>query len=258
VLNLAGMMQKQVIDGAHTIYGVKSVTAIPLIEAQAKIILNTLASQNALLSRPSLLPVSAQDPEHEVDPPSTSSTLGRSGPRVQFSTAGDQVKLMTPVDTSFNDQAFDQAQPTPRSSSPVSFSSDTSTASEGTATPSAAVARAVTAKLSFWTSKLTRTSTTSPAAPAGNEQPDISGKEALIQAQESLDKVPSDPRAEPAAVLNNILNTAAPPPASVEDRHHELDDKIIRECIREYTKGGMYFAYNFGEFLFILRFVDVT
>jgi hypothetical protein len=52
---------------------------------------------------------------------------------------------------------------------------------------------------------------------------------------------------EPATVVDSIVAATAPPPASVEEKQSELERKIVRECIREYSKGGMYFAYNFGK-----------
>ncbi|KAJ7661766.1 SacI homology domain-containing protein [Mycena rosella] len=39
--------------------------------------------------------------------------------------------------------------------------------------------------------------------------------------------------------------TLAPAPASPEEQHSELEDKIVKEVIREFPKGGMYFAYTF-------------
>ena len=51
---------------------------------------------------------------------------------------------------------------------------------------------------------------------------------------------------EPTGVLENILASTAPAPATTEERHVEVESKVIKECIRQFTKGGMYFAYNFG------------
>jgi hypothetical protein len=53
---------------------------------------------------------------------------------------------------------------------------------------------------------------------------------------------------EPATMVDSILAATAPPPASVEEKQTELERKIIRECIKEFSKGGMYFAYNFGKY----------
>ncbi|KAJ6525593.1 SacI homology domain-containing protein [Mycena capillaripes] len=65
--------------------------------------------------------------------------------------------------------------------------------------------------------------------------------------QQSLDDLISQGQQEPAAVLSDLIETLAPAPVSTEEQHSELEDKIVRECIREFTKGGMYFAYTFGR-----------
>ncbi len=65
-----------------------------------------------------------------------------------------------------------------------------------------------------------------------------------------LDGIIKDAKGEPGEVLGSIIASTAPPPTSSEERHSELEAKIIKECIKEYTKGGMYFAYNFGMVAF--------
>jgi hypothetical protein len=50
----------------------------------------------------------------------------------------------------------------------------------------------------------------------------------------------------PEKVVEAIVNATAPAPTSSEERHRELEEKVVRECVRELTKGGMYFAYTFG------------
>jgi hypothetical protein len=54
---------------------------------------------------------------------------------------------------------------------------------------------------------------------------------------------------EPDAVLSKVIETLAPAPASPEEQHSELEDKIVKEVIREFSKGGMYFAYTFGAYI---------
>jgi hypothetical protein len=68
----------------------------------------------------------------------------------------------------------------------------------------------------------------------------------LTEEEEVLDNMMSEGKEEPAQVIESILASTAPPPVTSEERHSELETKVVRECIREYTKGGMYFAYNFG------------
>ena len=53
---------------------------------------------------------------------------------------------------------------------------------------------------------------------------------------------------EPSEVLDTIITAAAPPPQTVEERHSELEEKVVKETIRQFTRGGMYFSYGFGAF----------
>jgi len=47
-------------------------------------------------------------------------------------------------------------------------------------------------------------------------------------------------------VLNKIIEAAAPPPASIRQKYTELESKVLRQTLREFSKGEMYFAYDFG------------
>ncbi|RDB21105.1 Phosphatidylinositide phosphatase SAC2 [Hypsizygus marmoreus] len=232
-----------VIDASHAVYGVKGVTAIPLVEEKARITLNTLASRNAQFARPSLLSSttmdtisSPRDPlaEDSESPEQDETDLPRrSSPRVQFS-PDTQIKFMTPVTSTF-------PQDSVLSSSPLSSCSDLSTQSESSFTNSS-VANTLASRLSFWTRLSKRTSHSSDQLgdPVAELRP-----LSLTEESESLDKIMEEGKEEPAEVLDSILNATAPPPTSAEEQHSELEEKIVRECVRELTKGGMYFAYTF-------------
>ncbi|KAF5386792.1 hypothetical protein D9615_001600 [Tricholomella constricta] len=239
-----------VIDGSHTIYGVKGVTAIPLIEDKARITLNTLAARNALLARPSILTSttsdtvsSPQDPETEdlESPAQSSPEPARSPPRVQFSPS-NEVKLMTPTSPSFSKDVYNNSD---MPSSLQSSCSDLSTPSSEQSIASSPVAKTLAERLSFW-SRLSKRTSLPPSASENSEEPvTVSHPPTVLIERESLDKVIQEGKEEPAVVLDSILAATAPPPASAEERHSELEDKIVRECVREFTRGGMYFAYNF-------------
>ena len=83
-----------------------------------------------------------------------------------------------------------------------------------------------------------------------SETPEPAG---LSKDQEALEQSMAEQTEEPAEVLKNILSTTAPPPASAAEKHTELEDKIVRECVKEFTRGGMYFAYTFGLWLCALQ-----
>lgn len=231
----------------------KGVTAIPLVEDQARITLNTLASRNAQLSRPSLLPsttmdtvTSPQDPETEdSESPSQYASDAPRESRVQFS-PDDQVKYMTPTTATFSDD-YDHSRLGVAFSSPQSSCSDLSTPSSEYSVTTSPVAKTLASRLSFWSRLSKRTSLLPSANQAVDGPVTIPEPLTLTEEQESLDKIMEDGNKEPAVVLDSILAATAPPPASAEERHSELEDKILRECVREFTKGGMYFAYNFGK-----------
>ncbi|KAF9469322.1 SacI homology domain-containing protein [Collybia nuda] len=237
-----------VVDPSHAVYGVKGVAAIPLSEDRARIALNTLSARNALLTRPSLLAStksdtvsSPQDPA-AADPESEDETMP-SSPRVQFS-ADEQVKYMTPVATTFEESENAHLRLHP-SSSAHSSSSDLSTPSSEYSVTTSPVAKTLASRLSFW-SRLSKRTPFSPENTEGIEEPESRvEQEYFPQERESLDKIIQDGKERPAEVLNSILAATAPPPESVEEKNSEMEDKIIRECIKEFTKGGMYFAYTF-------------
>ncbi|KAJ7109515.1 SacI homology domain-containing protein [Mycena epipterygia] len=230
------------LDATHAVYGVKGITAIPLVEQRAGIVVNTLASRNAHLSRPSLLvPSTTLDSLHDVAPipesvvvqTPASADVPRSSPRVQFSTA-NEVRIMSPLASSFSLNSDEHAS-TP--TSPYASSSDLSSPSGEQSIANSPVAKTLAARLSFWSRLSKRTSiATTPTTPNYPEVP---------PENESLDEIINQGQQEPAAVLSNLIQTLAPTPASTEEQHSEIEDKIVKECIREFTKGGMYFAYTF-------------
>lgn len=231
-------------DESHAVYGVKGVTAIPLTEDRARIALNTLASRNDNLARPSLLQTNTMDTiSHSLDAPSelNDSTNVVSPPttRVQFSDE-DQIKVLTPRSVhefNLNDDEEDDAESVASSEHSTPSSSEYSI---GTSP----VAKTLASRLSFWSRLSKRTSV--PAIATGNESL------TLLEEQQKLDEIIHEGKEEPAEVLESILAATAPAPVSSEEKTSELEEKIVKECIKEFTKGGMYFAYNFGQFLHIL------
>ena len=50
----------------------------------------------------------------------------------------------------------------------------------------------------------------------------------------------------------DLLKTMPSSPISAKERRNEMDARIVRECIREYAKGGMYFSYGFGDYTYLI------
>ena len=118
--------------------------------------------------------------------------------------------------------------------SPLSSSGRSSPNSELSET--GPVERTIASRLAFWDrfSKRRKTDDFSDSYPV--DDPDS-----------SLDTIMVDGKQGPAEVLGDIITATAPPPTTQEDTHNQLEDKVVRETIREFSKGGMYFAYNFGQ-----------
>jgi len=213
------------LDARYKVYGIKSVAAIPLLEELAKSTIQTISSSNNAFTRSSLLPqvVTCQDVDQKEESKAVESSATPS-PHVQFS-SNPQVKPITPIHKNFE---------VARSASPQS-----TTSSEQSVT--SPVLKTVATQLSFWNRSSKRDSRKFQT----NEVP-ASGS---VLQSEMLDKVIQEAKEKPVEVISTILATLAPQPTTTEQRHADLEEKIVRECIREFTKGDMYFSYTFGALI---------
>ncbi|KAG6880277.1 hypothetical protein C0992_001846, partial [Termitomyces sp. T32_za158] len=236
VYGVVGVLELfSLIDGSHTVYNVKGVTAIPLVEDKARVVLSALALKNAKVARPSLIASTTLDTLS--DPRDDHAEGGAERPRSpepSTLSSGTTAKYVPPVDPSRSPDLQLQL-PSAQSSSSDLSSSDHSVAHSP-------VAKTLAARLSFWSRLSTRPLVASPTTEDAHV--DISGTTSF-EGRESLDKIIEDGKTEPAVVLNGILAATAPPPASSEEKHSELEAKIVRECVKEFAKGEMYFSYNF-------------
>lgn len=205
-----------VFDENRSVYSVKSVRAIPLIKDRAQHVLDTIAGH--------LSPSHISDNCTQNLPPAEEPI---SNPRVKFAD-DNNVKIMSPtVDTVGDIQAEE----------PLSSlaSSGTSTPTSGESLASTKIVKTIADRMSFWTRLSRRQPTSTHELVTGPDE------------HQSLDSIIQSAHGEPTAVIDTIIASTAPPPDSVEERHSELEDRIVRECIREYTKGCMYFAYHSGR-----------
>ena len=211
------------------VYAATGVVDIPLLEDRARIALKALAARNkSRLTRPTLIP-KRKEPSSEfvrpfVDSSNDAELSTKGPPRVQFSSDLSNLEAGRLI---------------PRPSSAQSSSSELSTSSDNSAATSP-VFKTLAERLSFW-------SRVSERPHASNKQhPLVAEPLTLTEEQEAFDRLTNGGREQPAEVMESILASTAPPPATTEERHSELETKVIRECVREFTKGGMYFAYRFG------------
>ncbi|KAI0664663.1 SacI homology domain-containing protein [Cubamyces menziesii] len=227
------------LDPRHSVYSVKGVTAIPMEEDRARTVLATLASRNQVDRRASLLPAGEIHQGHPGEPSAAESIDDAredeiKTARVKFAEE-DQIKVVSPLP----DKTFNISDDT----SPPSPSSTVSTPSSVTSTNADTVVKALAERLSFWTRLPKKNSGQLQSASIDHslvEQSDQSVNEPL-----DLDSIVKDGSKDPEEVLETIVSSAAPPPQTIEEKHTELENKIVRECIREFTRGGMYFAYTF-------------
>lgn len=217
-------------DAAHAVYGVRGVTAIPLAEERARIALSIIASRNK--ADPNLLPTETSDDSLS----DRALNGGASEPHVSFTTTNP------PGNQEFTTRK-DSVRPSSPSSSLTSVASTPS--SSEYSVHAGAVAKTLAARMSFWNRLSKRDPVPQPSISQSPEQ------DALLSSEEGqlllpLDAIIKDDKGDPSQVLDSILASTAPPPPTVEQKHTELEDKIVRECVREFTRGGMYFAYSFG------------
>lgn len=218
----------------------KGVTAIPLEEDRARTALSALAARNEINRRVSLLPsesVQKDDTIDDVAPTGPEERPGADGtrsPRVKFADE-DDVKVVSPRPDQGFDAAEDERPPSPSSSTASTPSSVQSTNAE-------TVAKTLAERLSFWSRLSKRSSRQTSIDHALMEQPGTEDDDSVLDSS-----IAKDDTKDPEEVINSIIASAAPPPQTAEEKHSELEEKIIRECVREYTRGGMYFAYTFGK-----------
>jgi len=186
---------------------------------------STIARANAAKARSSLL-VSVNTSRDHCS--GNVGSIDDVGSRVKFSEECE-VKVMTPV-------AVDDfsGRDTERPTSPASMVSvASSVSSEVSAAP---VTKVLATRLSFWN----RLSKTSDAKTSSVES-------VFDEEDRPLDSLIHEDMSEPQEVLSRIIETAAPPPITIREKYTELETKILRQTIKEFAKGEMYFAYDLGK-----------
>jgi hypothetical protein len=190
-------------------------------------VINAAARTNSAKARTSLL--MDLSPNHSIR---KAGSLDDVGLRVKFSEE-HEVKVMTPVAVD-EFSALDTRPPSPASVASVA-SAASSVSSEVSSAP---IAKVLANRLSFW-NRLSKPSD------ANNSNVESVAKEAA----RPLDSLIHEDMSEPQEVLSRIIETAAPPPATMRQKYTELETKILRQTVKEFAKGEMYFAYDFGMVL---------
>lgn len=214
----------------------KSVAVVTLTEARARAALKTISARNNANPRMSLVPTTSMANASSIDDvPQDAAEAGKgNGARVTFASE-EQVKVMTPM----SDRRFEVSEDDvgSRASSPAD--SITSSPSSEFSASTGNLAKALADRLSFWNKRASVQAPSIDSEQGMHSRSSSEGRPSIEDMMRQGDK--------PADVLDNIINTHSPTPATAEQKNSELEDKIIRECISVYAKGGMYFAYRLGE-----------
>jgi len=123
------------------------------------------------------------------------------------------------------------------SSSPTSSGYSTPTTTGASISP---LANTLAEKLSFWKRQ----------RGVGNNEASLivskanGGHETIGEMLDDMDN--GDTSIAPSQVVEDIVTAAAPEPKSAEERYLALEVKVLKETVRQFTKGGMYFSYSFG------------
>ncbi|KAI0695707.1 SacI homology domain-containing protein [Cytidiella melzeri] len=234
------------LDPRQTVYGVKGVTPIPLTETAARDALKSLSARNNANARLSLIPthtVASSSIDGVVASSTRSSVDDDDDPgstqRVTFADE-DQVKIMTPRPAEGFDPEIDSYS---HSSSPTSSNISTPS-SEMTMTPEN-LAKTLADRLSFWNRLPGRDSTSQALSITQALKGDQAAHEpSTDRTRDNSDRMTEEGDREAAETLDSLLSAGAQTPATAAQKKSELEVKVIRECVQQFSKG-MYFSYHF-------------
>ncbi|CCA69257.1 related to SAC1-recessive suppressor of secretory defect [Serendipita indica DSM 11827] len=129
-----------------------------------------------------------------------------------------------------------------------------SPSSSGFSTPTSAgvsiapLAKTLADRLSFWkTRQAGRADEASlvSAPTRANIGGSTTGEDTLGELVDNIDSGDVDNVDAAQAVEDIVAAATGPQPLTAEEKNAAVEEKVLRELVRQYTKGGMYFAYSF-------------
>jgi phosphatidylinositol 4-phosphatase len=203
-----------VCSSTRKVFGVREVIYIPLEYTGAKVTLERLVNR----LRRSGLQQLAVDPLYQGQPGDGDSLHVKWAPQHLPTTTPDATSVL--------------------SSSPTSSGHSTPTTTGASISP---LANTLAEKLSFWKRQ---------RGVGGNEASLVASKasgrhETIGEMLHDIDNGDTASIA-PIQAVEDIVTAAAPEPQSTEARYLALEVKVLKETVRQFTKGGMYFSYSFG------------
>lgn len=222
-----------VFDENRTVFKVDGVTSIPLEHARAIAIVNMLGSLNAHISTAP----SNDKPTRRPRDSDLYSSSDVSDDHINQQDHGDLSTSMSHQHVMFGPEKRRQFVSPSLSREELDVRSP-SYNSSGCSTPTPAfpisiVAKALASRLSFW-NRSPEHLLNSPALEVHSSDMVDSLERRMANGEAATD------------VLHSIISSAAPPPSTVEEKHSELEEKIVKETTKEFVKGGMFFSYRFG------------
>jgi len=207
------MLPDSVLDESQAVYGVKKVTAIPLLKDGASRILANIKDYNAVHKMSFLDNYGFGEGTGERD------LASEQPPNLGPCNEVDEEQFMIPVS--------DIQQANPPS---LAASSGVTTPTSSEATQGVPISAALSNRLS---SPWVRLSRRSPAK-LGHELSTTSTS--VVEHTQGV----------PEVVVPVPTRAATESSVPTEEQYAELEDRVVRGCVREYTKGCMFFAYRFG------------
>ncbi|EJD44199.1 hypothetical protein AURDEDRAFT_145215 [Auricularia subglabra TFB-10046 SS5] len=238
------------LDDDHVIYAVKHVSAIPLEHDKAHAVLNGIRSTNAT-DRATAAAVSAEPsealPDDAVNAPASLDDVEEEAEDDAEAQERRSAHVRFVSEVEARERESQRTQP-PRPPSPIpslTSSGASSTTVSGRSSPTSPVSSALAERMSFWNRVYKR----GPLSAAAAEQIKQT-LESNVPITDSLDKLLAAEyeKAEqpaPAEVVDTLAAAAPAAPVTVDEQNGELETKIVRETVRLFAKGGMYFAYSF-------------
>lgn len=208
-------------------YQAKGVSAIPLEESRATAVVKMLSAAK---------PSAKEHPERRSHDGRLESTTDR-----EEETQGSHVKFLSVrrKDNEYSPLAEEETS-----------SDDEDDLSDGTPPDSPSpLSKAIAAQLSFWTklSKQIDEKLSKKPSPSGLSPPSrpLLNSPSTDSMEDVGRRLSNGERS--ADILKSIIAKSAPTPSSTEAKYSELENKIVRETVKMFVRGGMYFSYTFGK-----------
>lgn len=221
-------LSRPVLNNRNEVFSIKSVSVVPLIEDLARPLIEVMASK---ADKKSKVPLRGLSP---IDRAETLSEASEREPQDQRRTEQakvtfaekDDVKIMSPLP----EQTFFGRSSSPVPSTASSVSSEASMRASDADEPQT-LPKMIASRLSFWSGQPKNTT-------------DFPGEEDRL-----IDTDQESSAGASQELSDGLGGLGISTPSTLKQRQNELDAKILKECLKEFTKGGMYFSYNFGEII---------